>query len=141
MVSFIISIDTSYAMSNNFFSLFMKEDFVKANEVVIILDGVSNKKLDYYLEQLIQENKNIRLLKSEKVGYGKANNIAVKHSSGEYLFFINCDIFVESGCFEKMYAVLENGKADCVQPLLIYPQSNLILSLGQIIPWTDIISV
>lgn len=130
MVSFIISIDTSYAMSNNFFSIFMKEDFVKANEVVIILDGISNMKLDRYLDKLAQENSNIQLIKSEKVGYGRANNIAVEHSSGEYLFFINCDIFVEHGCFEKMYAALETGKADCVQPLLIYPQSNLVQCAG-----------
>lgn len=130
MVSFIISIDNSYPMSNNFFSLFLREDFVKESEVVVILDGNSNIKLNSYLDKLTEENDNIRLLKSEKVGYGKANNIAVKYSSGEYLFFINCDIFVKHGCFEEMYAALETGKADCVQPLLIYPQTNLVQCAG-----------
>lgn len=46
MVSFIISIDTSFAMSNNFFSLFLSEDFVKESEIVVILDGISNIKLE-----------------------------------------------------------------------------------------------
>ena len=130
MVSFIISIDTSFAMSNNFFSLFLSEDFVKESEIVVILDGISNIKLVHYIEELENENNNIRLIKSEKVGYGRANNIAVKHSLGEYLFFINCDVFVENGCFEKMFDALKNGKADCVQPLLIYPQSNLVQCAG-----------
>ena len=72
MVSFIISIDTSFAMSNNFFSLFLSEDFVKESEIVVILDGISNIKLVHYIEELENENNNIRLIKSEKVGYGRA---------------------------------------------------------------------
>lgn len=70
------------------------------------------------------------MIYSSKIGYGKANNLGVKHSTGEYLFFINTDIFIEDGCFEKMLAVLNGGIADCVQPLLIYPQSNLVQCAG-----------
>lgn len=130
MVSFIISIDNTYAMVNNFFELFLQDSFVKSHEVVIILDGVSNQNVIAYCEQLEKTNPNLILLKSKKLGFGVANNLAVKHSHGDYLFFINCDVFVEKKCFEKLYASLAAGKADCVQPLLIYPQTNLVQCAG-----------
>lgn len=117
-------------MSNNFFSLFLRHDFVQKSEVVIVADGISNINLINYLRKLKKENKNILLIESEKVGYGRANNIAVKYSTGEYLFFINCDVFAEDGCFDKMLDALKTNQADCVQPLLIYPQTNLVQSAG-----------
>lgn len=130
MVSFIISIDTAYEMANNFFDLFLINDFVKNSEVIVVIDGNYNLKIRDLLFQLKEEHSNIIIIYSEKLGYGKANNLGVKNSTGDFLFFINSDIFVEGDCFEKMYHVLESGLADCVQPMLIYPQNNLVQCAG-----------
>ena len=130
MISFIISIDTTYEMADNFFTLFFANNFVKQSEVVIVVDGNHNLQIHNMLNKLKEKEKNIKIIFLSKVGYGKANNVGVQNSTGEYLFFINTDIFVEEGCFEKMYDILHNGIADCVQPLLIYPQSNLVQSAG-----------
>lgn len=130
MVSFIISVDSSYAMTNNFFSLFLENKFVKSNEVIVVLDGVNNLSIISYCKNLEKKYSNLYVHAIDKVGYGKANNYAVKKSTGEYLFFINNDIFAEEDCFQKMYSKLATGKVDCVQPLLIYPQTNLVQSAG-----------
>ena len=130
MVSFIISLDTTYEMANNFFNIFLTDTFVQCSEVIVVVDGNYNLKIRNLLQQLKNQHSNILLFFIDKSGYGKANNLAVKQSSGEYLFFINCDIFTEKGCFEKMYDVLKSGVADCVQPLLLYPQSNLVQCAG-----------
>lgn len=130
MVSFIISIDTTYEMADNFFTLFFAHNFVQQSEVVIVVDGNYNLQIHNMLNRLKENASNIKIIYLSKVGYGKANNVGVQNSTGEYLFFINTDIFAEEGCFEKMYDTLHNGIADCVQPLLIYPQSNLVQSAG-----------
>ena len=130
MVSFIISLDTTYEMADNFFDIFLADPFVQCSEVIVVVDGNYNLKIRNLLQRLKNQYSNILLFFIDKSGYGKANNLAVKNSSGEYLFFINCDIFAEKGCFAKMYDALESGVADCVQPLLLYPQSNLVQCAG-----------
>lgn len=130
MVSFIISLDNSYALANNFFSHLLNSDFVKKSEIIVVLDGVTNQKILNYCSILNETNKNINVYSIKKVGYGKANNFAVEKASGKYLFFINSDIFAQDQCFELMLDKLESNEVDCVQPLLIYPQTNLVQCAG-----------
>ena len=128
MNSFIISIDSTFEMTDNFLNRFLEDHYVQNNEVIIIVDGNHNSKIYELLSYAKGKYKNLSVIYSEKVGYGKANNTAAKHAQGDILFFINSDIFVEPGCFEKMQN--EHGRADCVQPLLIYPQSGLVQCAG-----------
>lgn len=130
MVSFIISIDTTFGMVDNFFYLFFKNSFVLKSEVVVVVDGNYDARIREVLSVLQKKYPNLIVIYSEKLGYGQANNLAVKYATGEYLFFINSDIFAEETCFEKMLNTLKNGTADCVQPLLLYPQNNLVQCAG-----------
>lgn len=132
-VSFIVSIDNSFELVNNFFENFLCITFVKESEIIVVIDCVYNIKLLNYLSDLEQQHTNITLLSLKvKAGYGKANNIGVSKSNGKYLFFINTDIFANDDCFSKMYTALSSSKADCVQPLLLYPQNNRIQCAGTI---------
>lgn len=130
MVSFIISVDTTFPMASNFFDLFLKEKFVKENEVIVVVDGCSNIHVHNLLKTLAAQNPNLKVFFNDKKGYGIANNFGVRMSSGEYLFFINSDIFTTSSCYEKMLNALENKEAECVQPLLLYPQTNTVQCAG-----------
>lgn len=132
-VSFIVSIDNSFELVNNFFENFLSNTFVKESEIIVVIDAVYNTKILNYLSDLKQHYDNIILITLEvKVGYGRANNLGVLKSSGEYIFFINTDIFADNECFIEMYSVLASSKADCVQPLLLYPQNNRIQCAGTI---------
>ncbi len=130
MISFIISVDASYSMINNFFERLLPNPIVQKSELVLFLDGINNIATIEYCKEISKSHNNCILIESPKVGYGKANNLAVKASHGEYLFFINTDVFAESDCFSKMLDVLSSGQADCVQPLLLYPQTNLVQCAG-----------
>lgn len=130
MVSFIISIDASYSMTSNFFELFLNEPFVKESEVIIVVDGCNNILVHNLLKKLIANNDNIKVYFKDKMGYGIANNFGVKMSQGEHLFFINSDVFTSSTCFQKMLTVLVSKRAECVQPLLLYPQTNTVQCAG-----------
>lgn len=130
-VSFIISIDSSFEMTTNFFENFFINKFVQSSEVVIVNDSINNIKTLNYLNKIDNEKDNVKLINLEsKIGYGKANNIGVEASANDYLFFINTDVFVEENCFEQMLYFLQKNIADCVQPLLIWPQNNRIQCAG-----------
>ena len=130
-VSFIISVDSSYEMLSNFFETFLNDDFVKDSEVVAVNDCVDNISILNHLNQLNNKNDNITVINLKtKSGYGIANNIGVDKSTNDYLFFINTDVFAQKDCFEKMYNCLKNNEADCVQPLLIWPQNMRIQCAG-----------
>lgn len=132
-VSFIISIDNSFVLVNNFFEELLCCNFVKESEVIVVLDSVYNIEILNYLNELKEQYYNIKVFQLEtKVGYGVANNIGVDKSKGDYIFFINTDIFSNDDCFEKMYSALSSGNADCVQPLLLFPQNNRIQCAGTI---------
>lgn len=130
-VSFVLSVDSSFEMTTNFFENFLCNEFVKLSEIIVVNDCVESIKTLNLLNQINEENDNVILINLDrKVGYGKANNIGVDATTNDYLFFINTDVFAEKNCFEKMYNWLKQNKADCVQPLLIWPQNNRIQCAG-----------
>lgn len=130
MVSFIISLDTSFSMADNFFQLFLNEPFVKDSEVIVVVDGCHNIHIHNLLSQLLKKHENLKVFFNEKQGYSVANNFGVKMSSGNFLFFINSDVFASSDCFKKILDALKDGIAECVQPLLLYPQTNMVQCAG-----------
>ena len=92
MNSFIISIDSTFEMTDNFLNRFLEDHYVQNNEVIIIVDGNHNSKIYELLSYAKGKYKNLSVIYSEKVGYGKANNTAAKHAQGDILFFINSDV-------------------------------------------------
>ena len=87
-VSFIISIDSSFEMTNNFFEHLLQNEFALNSEIIVVLDSITNCYTIKYIKQLNKyENIKIYIL-DQKVGYGKANNYAVKQAQNNILYFI-----------------------------------------------------
>ena len=117
-------------MASNFFEHFLRDSFVQTSEVIIVVDGCDNIKIHSLLNKFLEHYNNLQLFFREKAGYGAANNFGVSMSNGEYLFFINSDIFANSSCYTKMLEALKENRAECVQPLLVYPQSTNVQCAG-----------
>ncbi len=85
-------------------------------EIVVI----DNNSSDQTLEKL-KSYKDIKLIKNSKnLGFGKAINIGVKNSQGEYLFFLNPDCIVQEKTVEKLSAYLDqNLEVGVVGPKLL----------------------
>jgi GT2 family glycosyltransferase len=61
-------------------------------------------------------------------GYGKVRNEA------DYVAFMNPDVRVERGCFERCVALMKaNPRVGCVAPLLIRPDGVTVDSAGQVL--------
>lgn len=134
MFSIIVAIDNEYELTNNFIeNLFVTTSFDNG-EIIIVADGCNYTTTIKYLKEISEKNKKITFILNEhKSGYGIANNLAIEHSSGDYLVFINSDVLPKDKSIEKLVTYLiNNPEVGAVQGLLIYPQNNLVQSTGHL---------
>jgi GT2 family glycosyltransferase len=60
----------------------------------------------------------------------EANNIGAEAAQGEFLFFLNNDLWLEPDCLEKMYLVANQSGAECVAPLVFNYTDNTFQGIG-----------
>lgn len=133
MISYIVSMDNSYALISNFIG-FLSPFITKDDEVIIVCDGCDSHTTLEYISNISKADSRFHLIiLKEKCGFSKANNIGVKIAKSEYLIFINTDIFLTENCIEKMVELLDSSEdISAVQPLLLYPQTELVQSTGHV---------
>lgn len=131
--SYIVAIDNTYPLITNFMEQLINI-IADNDEIIIVIDACNNIDTIYYLEKVAKKSSQIKLIQlKKKVGFSGSNNIGIKNASSETIIFINSDIFLENNCIENMLNLLwSDEKIAAVQPLLIYPQNNLIQSTGHV---------
>lgn len=78
-----------------------------SNMEIIVVDNAST---DGSPEAVSEQFPNVRLIKNnENLGFGKANNIGIKHSAGNYIYLINSDIKVLDGCLDRLLNYIEKS--------------------------------
>lgn len=131
--SYIVAIDNTYPLTTNFLEQLLC--IMESNdELIIVIDACKNIDTIDYLKKMAKINSQITLIHlKDKMGFGGSNNIGIKNTNAETIIFINSDIFPENDCIKKMLALLwSDEKIGAVQPLLIYPQNNLVQSTGHV---------
>lgn len=72
---------------------------------VIVVDNAS---IDNSVDKIKRDFPNVKLIASKvNLGFGKANNLGVKHSSGKYLFFLNPDTLLINNAVAILYLFME----------------------------------
>ena len=105
-VSFIISVDSSFDMLSNFFESFLRNDFVKESEIIVVNDCSCNISILNYLNQIKLQNTNVVIINLEtKSGYGISNNIGVDNSTNDYLFLLILMFLHRMSAFKKCTSV------------------------------------
>lgn len=76
---------------------------------------------------IVKKFTSVKLIQNkENLGFGKANNIGVKNSTGDYLFFLNPDCIVEKNTIEKLCDYLDkNLEAAVVGPKLLNQKGDI----------------
>jgi len=88
-VSFIISIDSSFEMLNIFFEHLLQDEFALNSEIIVILDAITNCNIITYIKNLSKQTPNIKVyISDKKLGYGKANNYAVKQATCKKMLLV-----------------------------------------------------
>jgi len=109
---------------------------------IIIVDNASD---DGSVELISEKFPSVRLIaNTENLGFGKANNQALKIASGKYLLLINPDTIVSEDTLDKMISFFENnsdaGLAGCK---ILNPEGSLQLACRRSFPgpWTSFCKV
>lgn len=82
-------------------------------EVVLINDGSTDSSLDI-ANSYCKKNHCFKLFTKYNEGVSVARNHGLKHSQGEYIFFLDSDDWIDKDFFSYMYPILSTDKYDIV---------------------------
>ncbi|HTG43108.1 MAG TPA: glycosyltransferase family 2 protein, partial [Verrucomicrobiae bacterium] len=98
---------------------------------IIISDNKSTDGSDHYAADWLQRTGRGRVLQNGgNVGFCEGNNIGARAARGRFLFFVNCDAWLEEDCLAKLTAELEKRQADAASPIVLDYDDDSFQSSG-----------
>lgn len=81
------------------------------NEIIVVNDGSTDNSLEV-VEKFKKENpnENIIIINQKNQGVSVARNKGIEVSTGDYIYFLDSDDWIETEEFEKMLNIIENDK-------------------------------
>lgn len=106
-------------------SIYQKTDGVSFEVIV-----VDNNSTDGSQELLPKDNRIVFIESGENLGFGKANNLGLKHAKGKYIFFLNSDTLLVNNAIKKFFDFTESytGKIGAIGCLLTNNEGQIIHS-------------
>ena len=90
---------------------------------ITVVDNNSEKSPRYLSEKFPDVE---FILNSRNIGFGKANNAAIKKDSSKYHLILNPDIIFTNNCIEKLVAYMDENEAiGLIAPRLTYEDGRL----------------
>ena len=98
---------------------------------VIVADNVSSDGSAQLGKQIVESwPGGIFIQHSQNLGYCEGNNRAAEAAHGQYLLFLNNDIWLEPGCLEQLLAEVRRTGAAAAAPLILNYEDDTFQSLG-----------
>lgn len=98
---------------------------------VIVADNHSTDGSDKLAERLINDWPNGKIIQhGANLGYTQGNNLAAAQATGEFLFILNNDAWLENDCLEILLRVTREKNAGASCPLVMNFDDNTFQSLG-----------
>ena len=85
----------------------------KNTEIIVVNDG-STDHTGQIAEKKREEDARIRVIHTENGGVSRARNIGLEKASGEYIFFLDADDYLENEALEEYVKEAEKRQADVV---------------------------
>lgn len=110
-LSIIIVNYNTYALTKQTIDSVLSQDYSFIYEIVL----VDNASIDGSIEQLKEDFKSFEgqihiIVNETNLGFGKANNIGMKASKGNYILLLNSDTVVIDDCLEKCLSYIEKAE-------------------------------
>lgn len=82
-------------------------------EIIVVNDGSPDNSLAI-VEEIAYSYLNIIIINQDNRGLSGARNTGMKHSRGEYIWFVDSDDYIQENCLIKIIQKLDNEKPDCL---------------------------
>lgn len=98
---------------------------------IVVADNQSSDGSDKLAEQIVRAWPNGKFVQNgANLGYCEGNNRGAAVATGEYLFFLNNDTWLEPDCLEKLVAEVRRVCAQAATPLVLNYEDDSFQSLG-----------
>lgn len=75
----------------------IEKQYTDEIEIIVVNDGTKDQSIEK-----IKEYKNIQIINKENGGLSSARNVGMKQATGEYIWFIDGDDYIENNAIEKL---------------------------------------
>lgn len=108
----------------------LKSIYNNANSVTFETIVVDNNSGDDSSEMVRTMFPQVRLLENaENIGFGRANNQAIRASNGQYVLILNPDTLLSPGCLDSLVSLLaERTDVGAVGPKILNPDGSIQLT-------------
>ena len=86
-------------------------------EIIIVNDGTKDKSIDL-IKKTFNDSK-IAIIEQENQGLSAARNTGVRHSKGEYIWFVDSDDWIAKGGIDELIPILD-GHTELVYQSKVY---------------------
>lgn len=88
----------------------VRQNFQKL-EIILVDDGSTDSSLTILKDYEIADSR-VHVFHQSNKGAGAARNLGMRHATGKYLLFLDCDDLFEMDMVEKMYVAAEEREVD-----------------------------
>lgn len=82
-------------------------------ELIVVNDGSVDSSLNI-IKELALKYANIKILNQENQGLSMARNNGFKRASGQYVWFVDSDDWIEENCLRELYRILKRDDLDAL---------------------------
>lgn len=111
----------------------LKDDNRRSFEVILVDNNSSDKSYEICKKYQEKYPRKVKLFKCKKWGASAVRNFGVKKASGEYLWFVDSDDYIEKGATKKIIEKIKTKKPDviCMSVRRVYEngESNLLTAV------------
>lgn len=107
----------------------VREQTYQNLEIILVDDG-SKDNCPQICDEYAKEDARIRVIHKENGGLSDARNVGIENATGEYLFFVDSDDWIEKETLAHLYAILIENQADIVecQYEKVYQETDKLLN-------------
>lgn len=129
LISFvIINYNTKLITSKCIESIYQNDYLSKLNyEIVIVDNNSSDNSVDYFISKYPMTKV---IASQENLGFGKGNNLGVKHAKGKVIVLLNSDTLVNDTNFQELIEILQSNNCIGFLSCKILNEDSTIQSVG-----------